>query len=396
MSKVRPFKLRHITVCDRQTRNGRRRMLPMGLGVGVAIATTLSAPLATADPIVPPISPETSLENAAQAVSKTTLGAIVQLQDLDLPDPIVSGNTTVPLGVLQESRGVYTVNLEIDTSQLNVSGVDALERSVGEPNTVSGRFLLDTGASTTLLSAPLRQTLGISGTPVNSDRLSYAVAGKNCPEMTAHRLTLPPLQIAESRVSQLQVLQFDQTLIPEGADGVLGMDVLDQFQFTIDPEQRRLRLRLPSKLPSESFQLLGLADRLRAIPLEARSGVMLAQIKLEDQGPFTMLLDTGADGTFIAKDVANQLQLQARKPIKMLGFCGLEDAEMARLDRVSLQNHSQTGLDAVITDSSILSTLKIDGVLGQNFLNHYRQHWHLSGEENSGQNWLILELTQTH
>ncbi|NJM57532.1 MAG: clan AA aspartic protease, partial [Synechococcales cyanobacterium RU_4_20] len=278
---------------------------------------------------------------------------------------------------------------------------------LGRSQSLLGRFLFDTGASTTLLSAPLRQRLGLVGTPVAPDGLAYAVAGKQCPTLTATRLTLPLLKIQDVTIRQLQALQFDQTLIPEGADGVLGMDVLAQFQVTVDPQQRRLSLGPP--------QPLSPAQRLQAIPLEVRSGVRLAQLWINAQGPFTVLVDTGADGTFISGAVAKKLGLGGpselgganRKPIQMLGFCGLEDAEQTHLNHVSLQsplqnpppNYRQTSLDAVITDSSILRTLGIDGVLGQNFLNQYRQTWHLSKDkiskdETQDKNWLVLELTQ--
>lgn len=301
------------------------------------------------------------------------LRAIVQLEGLALPKPLVSGRGTVPLGLLEQSRGVYTLELSIGGQ-------------MGDHNPVLGRFLFDTGASTTLLSAPLRQRLGLVGTPVGTDNLSYAVAGKHCPALTATRLPLQSLQIQDVRVRQLQALQFDQTLIPEGADGVLGMDVLAQFQFTVDPQARRLTLEPPRPISP--------AQRLQAIPLEVRSGVMLAQLSINGQGPFTVLVDTGADGTFISRAVAERLGLGDRKPIQMLGFCGLEDAEQANLNQVSLQsslqNYLQRNLDVVITDSSVLRTLAIDGVLGQNFLNRYRQTWHLSQDKN----WLVLELTQ--
>ncbi|MEO0377092.1 MAG: hypothetical protein AAF329_21250, partial [Cyanobacteria bacterium P01_A01_bin.17] len=38
--------------------------------------------------------------------------------------------------------------------------------------------------------------------------------------------------------------------------------------------------------------------------------------------------------------------------------------------------HQQTNLDTIIlSSSSILSVLGVDGILGQNFLNQYQQYW---------------------
>lgn len=307
------------------------------------------------------------LGGLAAIAPQTAQAAIVQLQSLNLQKPSVSGQATLALSLLQKSRGVY-----------------ALEAQIGEQK---GRFLLDTGASTTLLSQALKQSLGVTGTPVPSHELSFAVAGKDCPEMTAARFTLPNLVIGNAQVTGLEALQFDQTLIPEGADGILGMDILGQFALTIDPAAQQLKLSQPRSLSP--------AERLRAIPLQAKSGVMLAQVRINGAGPFEVLLDTAADGTFISPAVAEAVGISqdSQKPIQMLGFCGLEDAAIAQLNSASLNQHSQSALEAVITDSSVLKMLGVDGVLGQNFLRRYQQEWHFPQSEGE-LGFLLLEALE--
>ena len=308
-----------------------------------------------------------SLGLLASVTSQTGQAAIVQLQSLNLKKPIAGGETTIPLSLLQKSRGVYALNAQMGDQQ--------------------GKFLVDTGASTTLLSKALKQSLGITGIPVPSSELSFAVAGKDCPEMTAARFTLPDLQIRNVQVTGLEALQFDQTLIPEGADGILGMDVLGQFLIKIDPVKQQLDFKLPRPLP--------LAKRLQAVPLKAKASVMLAQLRINGAGPFEVLLDTAADGTFISPSVAEAVGIgeAERKPIQMLGFCGLEDAAIAQLDSASLGRHQQENLEAVITDSSVLTMLGVDGVLGQNFLRQYQQQWHFPQQEGS-LGFLVLEAVE--
>ena len=112
---------------------------------------------------------------------------------------------------------------------------------------------------------------------------------------------------------------------------------------------------------------------------------MLAQVEVNGQGPFTFLLDTGADSTFISPTVARQANLEAARPQQIRGFCGLEDAQTARLTSIKLQAHQQANLDAIILpSSSILSVLGVDGILGQNFLNQYQQYWRFT-KDTSGQ-----------
>ena len=303
----------------------------------------------------------------AAIAPQTTQAAIVQLQSLNLRKPSVSGEATLPLSLLQQSRGVYALNATIGDQQ--------------------GQFLVDTGASTTLLSKALKQSLGISGTPVPSSELSFAVAGKDCPEMTAARFTLPNFGIGNAQVTGLEALQFDQTLIPDGANGILGMDILGQFTLEIDPVEQQLRLQQPRSI--------SLAQRLQAIPLKAKSGVMLAQLRINGAGTFEVLLDTAADGTFISTSVAEAVGIgeAEQKPIQMLGFCGLEDAAIAQLESASLGRHQQENLEAVITDSSVLTMLGVDGVLGQNFLRKYQQEWHFPQREGD-LGFLVLEAVE--
>ncbi|VXD18337.1 retropepsin-like aspartic protease [Planktothrix paucivesiculata] len=276
------------------------------------------------------------------------LDAIVRLEGLNLPHPKTIGEATIPLQKLEGSQ-VFT-----------------LELSIGEQ---SGRFLLDTGASTTMIATPIVQDLGLKGEPIPNQGLDYAVAGDDCPNMNGILHHLPPLVINQVRVEELRGLEFSTTVIPEELSGVLGMDFLRNFDLKLNPQTSQLQLLNPSALPTESVA--------KAIPLESRLGVMLTSVKINGQGPFTFLLDTGADTIFISKQLANQLQLDHanRQPIKVQGFCGLEDAEVSPLETVTIQDYEQNNLEAVILSSPVLDLLQIDGIIGQSFLNQYQQYW---------------------
>jgi predicted aspartyl protease len=274
--------------------------------------------------------------------------AIVQLQGLDVPKPQVKGSGTLTLKVLDRTQVFTTVGM------------------LGE---LPGRFLIDTGASTTMLSAQVVEDLKLTGRPVPSDRLSSAVAGKECSSMKATLHELPNLKLESVNITGINALQFETTTIPDGLSGVMGMDILSNFDLQFNPKALTLQLTSPSPLPQESSGT--------TIPLQRKLGVFLAKLTLNGQGPFTMLLDTGADSTFISKPVAQKLKLDAkqRQPMQILGFCGLEPAERSRLTSVKLGQQEQTGVEAIILSSPILKLLGVDGILGQNFLSHYQQHW---------------------
>ena len=272
--------------------------------------------------------------------------AVVQLQGLDVPIPQVKGTATVPLKLLEKSQ-VYTTPV-----------------MVGK---LTKPFLIDTGASTTLLSADLVTTLKLPGRAVPGDRLASAVAGKECASMKATLHELPLLTLGSVEIRGVNGLRFEAAAVPDGLAGVMGMDILQQFDLSFKPKAKTLNFAPPSILPT--------AASAAAIPLQKKLGVFLAKLTLNGQGPFTVLLDTGADSTFISGAIAQRLNLSNRQPAQILGFCGLEPAEKSLLASVKLRQYEQKNLEAIVVSSPILKLLGVDGILGQNFLSHYQQQW---------------------
>jgi predicted aspartyl protease len=281
--------------------------------------------------------------------------AVVQLQGLDVPAPHVKGTATVPLKALEKSQ-VYTTSVMMGK--------------------LTKPFLIDTGASATLLSADLVTTLKLPGRAVPSDRLASAVAGKECASMKATLHELPLLTLGSVEIRGVNGLRFETAAVPDGLAGVMGMDVLQQFDLSFNPKAKTLNLAPPSVLPT--------ASAAAAIPLQKKLGVFLAKLTLNGQGPFTVLLDTGADSTFISGAIAQRLNLSDRQPAQILGFCGLEPAEKSLLASVKLQQHEQKNLEAIVVSSPILKLLGVDGILGQNFLSYYQQQWRFTPFSFSG------------
>lgn len=320
-----------------QQQSGRCRWVLSGLGILGITCLTSSLLEAASQPLrapAPQIAPY--------------LSAIVQLKGLNVPPPQIKGSATLPLSVLDQTQ-VFT--------------------AVGLLGKRSGQFLIDTGASTTMLSAALVKALQLQGRPVPGDKLASAVAGNECSSMNATLHTLPTLRFQTVEVKGLSGLKFENTVIPEGLSGVLGMDVLGRFDLQLHPQARTLKLTAPTPLP------IAAADQ--AVPLQKKLGVFLAKLTMNGQGPFTLLLDTGADSTFISEEVAARIKLDPknREPIQIQGFCGLEPATRSRVATLKLYQHEQSNLEAIVLTSSILKLLGVDGILGQNFLQHYQQHW---------------------
>lgn len=275
--------------------------------------------------------------------------ALVKLTGVSLPQSVRQGQASVPLQPI-EGKLLFSV-----------------------PVTIAGQteaFLLDTGASNSMVDSELAQQLGLEGTPIPNDLLAYMVVGDNCSDVNANLHTLPVVAVASATVEGITGMELPKTAIPAQMSGVLGLDFLTGFDAILDPQNLQLQL-LPPSPPVPG-----------AIPLEGRLGVMTAQVFINDRGPFTLLLDTGAELMVVSENVAQQLDLETDSAaIEVQGFCGTELAQQTTLDRVSLQQHQRSNLEAVILKPGVLEVLGVDGIVGQNFLRQYRQHWRF-GEPN--------------
>lgn len=270
--------------------------------------------------------------------------ALLQVTNVSLPKTSSQGQASVQMQQIQGSR-VFTV-----------------------PVTVAGqsqRFLLDTGASNSILDRQIAQQLNLTGTPIPSDILAYFVVGNDCSTVQASIHSLPPLSVAAAQVEGINGMGLSKSSIPGNVAGVLGLDFLKGFDVMVNPKTLQLQLLPPTETVAG------------AVPLVGKLGVMTAQVKINGQGPFTFLLDTGADIMVLSERLPSLLSLDVTqaKDLEVQGFCGTEQGKQIVLNRVSLQNHEVAQLDAVILESEILDLLGVDGIVGQNFLTQYQQHW---------------------
>ena len=262
-----------------------------------------------------------------------------------LPKPQVEGRASVPLEPIPDTA-LFSLPVEIEG--------------------LSQRFLLDTGASNSLVSDRIADTLGLTGTPIPGEVLALFVVGEDCGDIEVAAHNLPPLAVDRARVSGLMGTELPESSIPGDVDGVLGIDFLSGFDMKLDPRARTLQLSPASTAPAD------------AIPLEGSWGVMVAQAEVNEGETLSLLLDTGAEIMVLSGEAAERLgiDLQAAETEEVQGFCGVEDALTARLDRVKIGDREQQDLEAVVLQNELLSVIGVDGIVGQNFLNQYRQHWY--------------------
>lgn len=306
-----------------------------------------------------------------QAVSMRCTIQVILLDETGNVRPDASDRMTALLAVTgasvpqTTSRGQATVSLEkLPDGQIFTVPVEIAGQSQ--------RFLLDTGASNSILSQQIIQPLGLLGIQIPSELLSYFVVGDDCSSVTASLHRLPPVQVNAAVVEGMMGMGLSQNSIPGGLTGVLGMDFLKGFDVVVDPKALTLQL-LTSSTPVED-----------AIPLQGKLGVMTTQVYINGQGPFSFLLDTGADLMVVSQRLTEQLSIptNATESVDVRGFCGVELGQKTQLGSVRLQSWEQRDLDAVVLDNEIFDLLGVEGIVGQNYLTQYQQYWRF-GEASS-------------
>jgi predicted aspartyl protease len=286
-------------------------------------------------------------DGALRADANQRLLALMRATGFSLPKPSSQGEATVALEPLAEGSTVYTIPVTISDTEED--------------------FLLDTGASNSILTSKVATALNLQGESFPSELLSYFAVGEDCAGMEAKLHQIPSLTVGAATVSGLSGLEVPATTIPSDRAGILGLDFLSSFDVTINPATATLQLLPPSQPPKN------------AIALEGKMGLMTAQARINNQGPFTLMLDTGASIGVISQKVANLLSLPSKKEtVEVQGFCGQQTGQLTQLSSLQIGEHQQNQVETVILDNTLLDLIGIDGIVGQNFLNHYRQHWYFA------------------
>ena len=289
------------------------------------------------------------------------------------PQSVVATGITWPP---RFSRGYATIELQpaSDPSLAEFypySTLYGVEVTVGDE---LAQFVVDTGASNSVLSEVIAETMALPSTPVPRERVESFVVGEHCSEQNLNLYQLPPIIVDQAQVEGISALGLPFSTNPTQTAGVLGMDFLSEFDVILDAGSQEMHLRPPSDPEPTSIPLLG------------QIGLMTAGVMVNADGPFSFMLDTGASLTVLAQDLVQRmnLDLSQAQPIEVVGFCGTEAGQYLRLNQIALGSHLVRDLDVIILDSPVLDALNVDGILGQNFLSRYRQHWRFDEPDADG------------
>lgn len=154
-----------------------------------------------------------------------------------------------------------------------------IQGQVGELNGL--RFILDTGSSYSVIDRRIADRMGLHrhpGAVFNFDR-NRAIEWAEVPELRIGPMRVAPVGMIVTRLADL-------SLLADGADGIIGMDVLSRTQkICIDYERRTISFKLDKAGGSESS-----ATSAFVIP------VMIQGISMR------LLVDTGSEYVILYKD----------------------------------------------------------------------------------------------
>lgn len=190
---------------------------------------------------------------------------------------------------------------------------------------VTGTFLFDTGTNVSLLTDTLAAKLGLTPKPVLKDGHPFQVQGQSAEAVVVSRL-----QAGALRLNNVQMIVWKEqalvSLAQHPLDGIIGTNIMRFFPVLFDCARSQITIWRPGALTTEELTQAGFADAA-AVPLADPSGDFLySTVVLFQNGsvkrPDTLLIDTGAERTTIANNVAVDLGLQPSGKPESANFLG--------------------------------------------------------------------------
>ena len=96
-------------------------------------------------------------------------------------------------------------------------------------------------------------------------------------------------------------------------------------------------------------------------------------VRINDEGPFDFLLDTGTNSTLLTPELAARLRLRPADRVMLVTVAGERDVPRALLRKVEVGGSAAADVEALVSGLEPLRRLdpRVCGVLGQNFLGRF-------------------------
>jgi tetratricopeptide (TPR) repeat protein len=264
------------------------------------------------------------------------------------------------------------------------------------------RFVVDSGASLSVLSEEAAKRLGIK--PVARGGSARAVGGNgNFPIVYGllDSVTLGDVRIEAVPIYIRTVHHAEDTPENARADGYIGLSMLANYLITIDYQKREMSLdhSFPqaaaapvtpaageldasgNPVPAAAVAPIAVADAGIEVPIRSTSGGLASAETLLPrlERPLNFIIDTGATTTVISKATVQRHQLEdlklAGETYRVIGAAGIEEgAEALGLSNLTVSGLRKNSSRALILDLSAVnetSGFEQHGILGGDYLSHF-------------------------
>lgn len=110
-------------------------------------------------------------------------------------------------------------------------------------------------------------------------------------------------------------------------------------------------------------------------PASSCAPLLLVDVRVNGQGPFQFVVDTGASGTGLSRQLAERLHLGSGEQQTALGAGGTMSAETVHVRELQVGPLRMEDLPVFVADLSAIAGrvgAEIDGILGYDFLHRWR------------------------
>lgn len=232
-------------------------------------------------------------------------------------------------------------------------------------------FILDTGAGTSLLSTELGKKLKVK---VLGSKEGQSAGGT----VSVSLAKLNSLAVGGARLEDFDVGLVDLSHIGNtiGAkiDGDLGYNFLKHYRISLDYRKNEIRFDDPKR-----SEPVGRSPAITQVPMRLANPakpLILIDVYGNGAGPFQFAIDTGTSTTAITPELAQQLGVTG-SPIGPATTGGAPVAVTASSIRsFQVGGAKIDDLPVIVADffaalSNVLGA-RLDGIVGYNFLRHYK------------------------
>jgi predicted aspartyl protease len=231
-------------------------------------------------------------------------------------------------------------------------------------------FILDTGAGTSLLSSELAKELQVK---TRGTKEGQGAGGK----VAVSLAKIDSLAVGEMRLENVDVAIVDLKQIGAAVgakiDGDIGYNFLKHFRLTIDYRDSMVRLEDPKRIESLARGAKTETPIRLANPAKP---LILVDVHANGRGPFQFAIDTGTSTSAITPDLAKELSLTTSEIPPITGGGGQIQASASTFQSLQLGAAKIDNVSVVVADFfNMLNAaigVKLDGIVGYNFLRHYK------------------------